>query len=115
MKVRVCSYAGWAESISAVSSSRDRQPRPPQAAVLRGSQGFYVYGFLDPGKGTGRLVGYVFGITAGIIVIFLVTMGVAWLRKWATERRMGMTGKFHAGRSLGHGDVELEAQRVWEK
>lgn len=85
------------------------------AYLTRYTQGFYVYSFLDPGNGTGKLVGHVFGILAGIIVIFLITNGLMWLRKWFTEKKMGMTGKFHAGRPIGHGDVELEAARIWEK
>jgi hypothetical protein len=85
------------------------------AYLTHRTQGFYVYSFLDPAKGTGRLVGYAFGIAAGIIVIFLITSGVAWVRRWWTEKKMGRTGKFHAGRSLGRGDVELEEVRTWDK
>lgn len=85
------------------------------AYLTRATQGFYVYGFLDPANGKGKLVGYVFGIAAGITVIFALVKGLMWVRKWATEKKMGRTGQFHAGRPMGHGDVELEAARMWEK
>lgn len=60
-------------------------------------------------------MGYILGIAAGIIVVFLIVKGLVWVRKWFTETKLGMTGKFHGGRALGHGDVELEAVRMWEK
>jgi hypothetical protein len=79
------------------------------------TEGFYVYSFLDPAGGKGKVIGYVFGILAAIIVIFCIVKLVIWGRKWLTEIKMGRTGKFHGGREMGHGDVELEAVRRWEK
>lgn len=70
-----------------------------------------MYSFLDPGNGKGMLAGYVLGIAAGIIVIFLLVQGAVWLRKWGTETKMGREGRFHGGREKGHGDVELEVAR----
>jgi hypothetical protein len=80
------------------------------------TQGIYVYSFLDPSGGhSARTAGYILGIAAGIIVIYLITKGLVALRKWVTEKKMGRTGKFHGGRSMGQGDAELEAVRMWEK
>ncbi|PMD16367.1 hypothetical protein NA56DRAFT_316168 [Hyaloscypha hepaticicola] len=92
---------------------------------------YYVYNFLNPnpshdvyvngvkqnqgGVGKGAVVGYVFGIAAAIIIIFCLSKGLQWVRKWASEKKWGMTGKFYAGRGMGMGEVELETQRVWEK
>lgn len=67
------------------------------------------------GVGKGAVVGYVFGIAAAICIIFCVVKGLATLRKWGTETKLGKKGKFYAGREMGFGDVELETQRVWEK
>lgn len=73
-----------------------------------------MYDFLDPGNGRGALTGYVLGIAAGIVVIFLVVQGLVWLRKWATEKKLGREGRFHGGRAKAQGDAELEATRQWE-
>lgn len=97
------------------------------AYVTYATKGFYTYNFLNPapreevngenigGWGTSGVVGVCFGIAAGMIVVFSVSKGLAHLRKWVTEKKMGKTGKFYAGRSMGAGEVELETQRVWEK
>lgn len=77
------------------------------------TKGIYVYSFLDPSKGP--VAGYVFGIAAGIIIIFCIVKGLIWVRKWVTEKKMGKTGKFYAGRQMGQGEVELETSRAWEK
>ena len=63
----------------------------------------------------GGVAGVFFGIAAAIIIIFCLAKGLAKARKWATEKKMGKTGKFYAGRDMGVGEVELETQRVWEK
>ncbi|RDL33299.1 Uncharacterized protein BP5553_08738 [Venustampulla echinocandica] len=89
---------------------------------------FYVYSFLDPnpkvvdatgknigGVGKGAVVGYVFGIAAGIIVVFSIVKGITWVRKWVTERKMGREGVFYKGRRMGQGEVELETTRMWDK
>lgn len=66
--------------------------------------------------GVGKFVGaYVMGIMAGVCVVFCVVKILVWLRKWATETKMGWEGKFFAGRDLGCGDVELEARRFGDK
>jgi hypothetical protein len=85
------------------------------AYLTKATEGFYVYNFLNPAQGAGKTAGYILGIAAGIIVVFVIVKGLTWTRKWFTEKKLGMTGKFHGGRSLGHGDVELEAVRMWEK
>jgi len=101
------------------------------AYITYATKHYYVYSFLDPepthdvyingvkknlgGVGKGAVVGYVFGIAAGIIVIFCVSKGLQWVRKWVTETKLDMKGKFYAGRNMGAGEVELETQRVWEK
>jgi hypothetical protein len=101
------------------------------AYVTYATKHYYVYSFLNPnprdevvvngvktnlgGVGKGAVVGYVFGIAAAIIIIFCISKGLQWVRKWATERKLGMEGKFYAGRGMGMGEVELETQRVWEK
>lgn len=87
-----------------------------------------MYSFLNPnpkvvdaagknigGVGKSAVVGYVFGIAAGIIVVFSIVKGATYLRKWVTEKRMGREGVFYQGRRMGQGEVELEATRVWEK
>ncbi len=80
-----------------------------------------MYNFLNPnpssegGVGKAGVVGYVFGIAAGIIIIFSISKGLQWVRKWATESKAGMKGKFYAGRSMVHGGIEMETQSVWEK
>jgi hypothetical protein len=102
------------------------------AYITHATQHFYVYSFLNPapkdeitlqsggtenigGVGKGTVVGYCFGIAVGIIVIFCLSKGLVALRKWITEKKLGMTGKFYGGREMGSGEVELETQRVWEK
>lgn len=65
------------------------------AYVTKATKGFYTYSFLDPGEnGKGAVVGYVFGIAAGCIVVFGVAWGLIWIRKWVTERKMERMGKF---------------------
>ena len=79
------------------------------------TQNIYVYSFLDPASGTGKRAGYIVGILVGAIIVFLIIEGVAWGRKWLTEKKWGCEGKFHGGRSMAQGDSELEAVRKWEK
>ncbi|CAG8978590.1 hypothetical protein HYALB_00011740 [Hymenoscyphus albidus] len=98
------------------------------AYITYATKGYYVYGFLDPrprqlnaqgrnvgGVGKVGVVGYVLGIAVAILVIFCISKGVAWVRKWASEKKLGMTGKFYGGRDGRQGEVELEAVRIWEK
>ncbi|KAI1138239.1 hypothetical protein F5Y05DRAFT_385566 [Hypoxylon sp. FL0543] len=75
------------------------------AYVTRATKGFYTYGFLDPGR-TGPLVAaYVFGIAAVTLVIFALVKGLIWTRRWVTEEKMGLRGKF-AGAGVVRADVE---------
>lgn len=78
----------------------------------------YVYSFLDPGVDGNhktRVIGYIFGTLAAIIVIFVLVRYSVWLRKWITERKLDKIGKFHGGRGIQHGEVELTTPRLWEK
>lgn len=101
------------------------------AYVTYATKHYYVYSFLNPepenyvtvngvrtnegGVGKGAVVGYVFGIAVAIVLIFCVSKGLQWVRKWGAEKKGGMQGKFFGGRRMGRGEVELEVQRVWEK
>jgi hypothetical protein len=91
------------------------------AYITFATKHYYVYSFLNPnpssegGVGKTGVVGYVFGIAVGIILIFCISKGLQWIRRWATETRLGMMGKFHAGRDMEHEGIELETQRGWEK
>jgi len=97
------------------------------AYVTYATKHYYVYNFLNPtprlevngtnvgGWGKGGVVGVVLGIAAAIVIIFCLAKGLAKARKWTTEKKMGKTGRFYAGRDMGVGEVELETQRVWEK
>lgn len=79
---------------------------------------FYVYSFLDPGVNGDhkiRVIGYIFGVLAAIIVIFALVKGAVWLRKWVTEKKLDKIGNFHGGRGIQHGEVELTSLRLWEK
>jgi len=70
------------------------------AYLTHATQGFYTYSFLDPNKGRGRVVAYVFGILAASIVIFLVVWCLVWVRKWLTEKILGK-GETYRGRAAG--------------
>ena len=67
------------------------------------------------GYGKAGVAGAVIGIAVGICVLFAIVKGLAWVRKWTTEKKLDKRGKFYAGRDMGIGEVELETQRVWEK
>jgi len=91
------------------------------------TKGVYVYPFLDSspkvldsaGKNIGGIgvysAAYIVGIAVGIVILFCISKGLILLRKWVTEKKAGMTGKFYGGRAMGHGETELEMQRQWEK
>jgi hypothetical protein len=65
------------------------------AYVTHATKGFYVYSFLDPGRnGRGAVVGYIFGIAVGCIIVFGVAWGLIWTRRWVTEKKFAKTGKF---------------------
>lgn len=79
------------------------------AYITHAVQGFYTYDFLDPGQGRGRVAGYVFGILAGVCVVF----GLVWccirLRKWLTETKWHLEGKFSAKARRRNQDIEMNA------
>ncbi len=94
------------------------------AYVTYATKGYFVYSFLNPnpshsiinsagkkenigGFGKGGVVGAVFGIALAIIVLFCVTKGLVWLRKWATEDKMGMNGKFMASPAVEPEEIEM--------
>lgn len=53
------------------------------------TEGFYAYSFLDiKTNGSPLVTGYCFGILAAILVIFLVTWGLIWLRNWLVKGRI---------------------------
>lgn len=63
------------------------------AYVTYATQGFYTYGFLNPDKGGGILAGYIFGILAAAVIVFVIVRYAILLRKFLTERGGG-NGKF---------------------
>jgi hypothetical protein len=91
------------------------------------TKGVYVYHQLDPdppnyvdgenigGVGKGIAAGYVLGMVAGLCLLFCVVKGLARLRKWVTETKMELSGKFYGRRKLGQAEVDLETQRAWGK
>lgn len=64
------------------------------AYLTRVTAGFYPYSFLDPNKGSGKLAGYILGILAAACVIFGIVWGIIWIRRWLTESKLGIHGKF---------------------
>lgn len=65
------------------------------AYITKATKGFYVYSFLDPDvDGQGVVAGYILGIAVAALVFFGVAWGLIKLRKWVTEDKMGMDGKF---------------------
>lgn len=77
------------------------------AYITHAVQGFYTYDFLDPGRGRGRVAGYAFGILAGICVIFGLVWCLIRLRKWVTEQKWHLDGKFSARARRRDQDVEM--------
>ncbi|KAK5017656.1 hypothetical protein LTR16_001610 [Cryomyces antarcticus] len=64
------------------------------AYVTYGTQGFFVYNFLDDRiGGRGRVAGYVFAVLAATIVVFVIVRCMIKLRMWETEQKLGMGGK----------------------
>ena len=66
------------------------------AYVTYAAQGFYVYGFLDYEYVGSRdyVAAYCVGIAVGTIIVFALVWGVVWVRRWLTEDKMGMEGRF---------------------
>ncbi|KAH8682162.1 hypothetical protein BX600DRAFT_35208 [Xylariales sp. PMI_506] len=67
------------------------------AYVTLASEGWYVYSFLNPSVAKhGLVAAYVFGIAIAICIIFSIRQGLVWTRRWLTERKLGMEGKYAA-------------------
>ena len=82
------------------------------AYLTQATEGFYPYTFLDTSKGSGKVATYAFGILAATIVIFGVVWCIICLRRWSTETKLGMEGKFVKSREEGSGgDLEAMAER----
>jgi uncharacterized membrane protein len=81
------------------------------AYITHATKGFYPYSFLDPATGgNGRVTGFVFGIAAAIIVVFLIVKLLVWLRTLLTEKVLKMTGKFAGAAPSGAwNDPEMQA------
>ncbi|KAI2626392.1 hypothetical protein GGS21DRAFT_271677 [Xylaria nigripes] len=67
------------------------------AYITRATEGFYTYDFLDPGKQGPLVAAYVFGVAIGICVLFVLSRGLVWLRRWVTETKLGYEGVFAPG------------------
>lgn len=82
------------------------------AFVTLATQGYYVYGFLDYEEvgGRGIVAAYCVGIAVGTVVVFCVVWGVIWARRWVTETKLGMDGKF-GKQPAWDGDAEVETAR----
>ncbi|KAI8624067.1 hypothetical protein F5Y19DRAFT_338131 [Xylariaceae sp. FL1651] len=71
------------------------------AYLTHATKGFYTYSFLDPGLQGPLVAAYVFGIAIGICIIFAIVWGLVWLRRWVTEKKLGLDGVFAHGRGSG--------------
>lgn len=78
------------------------------AFITLATQGWYTYSFLDHDEvgGRGIVAGYVFGILVGTIIVFCIVWGIVWVRRWLTEKKLGMEGKFAHQRQRV--DVEMD-------
>ncbi|POR35484.1 hypothetical protein TPAR_04302 [Tolypocladium paradoxum] len=78
------------------------------AYITLAAQGFYTYSFLDHDAvgGRGYVAAYVVGIALGIVVVFGLVYGLIVLRRWVTETKLGMEGKF-AGQPERSDDAEM--------
>ncbi|KAI0547837.1 hypothetical protein F4679DRAFT_552879 [Xylaria curta] len=64
------------------------------AYITHATKGFYTYSFLDPSLQGSLVAAYVFGIAIGICILFAVVQGLIWVRRWATEEKLGWDGVF---------------------
>jgi carbon starvation protein CstA len=78
-----------------------------------GTEHFYVYDFLDDRlHSKGVIAGYILGILALAIVVFLIVHFVLLGRVKLTEEKWKKTGKFSTrGRAVGATDVEVTEVR----
>jgi len=79
------------------------------AYITHATQGFYVYSFLDPEDGSGKLAGYILGIAAAAIVVFSIVWGVVFLRRKLT--RGGKRSKHDIDRA-SYGDMEMNTSAM---
>lgn len=80
------------------------------AYLTHATEGFYPYGFLDNSNGRSSIVAaYAVGILAAIIVVFGLVWGMVWLRRWTTEKKFGMEGKFWSAPTSPDGDGEVKS------
>lgn len=84
------------------------------AYITKATKGFYTYSFLDASGGSGKVAAYIIGILVTAVIVFLLVQGIIWVRKWLTERKMGLEGNFRKQSSWGsdaaalNGDVEMK-------
>ena len=57
---------------------------------------FYVYSFLNPAEvgGRGIVAAYCVGLLVAASLLFVLICGAIWVRRWLTEDKAGMRGKF---------------------
>ena len=79
------------------------------AYITLADQGWYTYNFLDHDEvgGRGVVAGYIFGIAVGIVIIFCIVYGIVWVRRWLTEIKLGLDGKF--AKQPRNNDTEMNA------
>lgn len=77
------------------------------AFITLATQGWYTYSFLDHDEvgGRGIVAAYVAGILVGTIIVFCIVWGIVWIRRWLTEKKLRMEGKFAT--QFRRGDVEM--------
>lgn len=80
------------------------------AYMTRATEHFYVYDFLDPRTGSGKVAAHDFGIIAIAIVLFLVIWGLIWVRKWVTEKKLKMAKLHPSAAHSTYEDVEMSAR-----
>ncbi|TID17093.1 hypothetical protein E2P81_ATG09648 [Venturia nashicola] len=71
------------------------------------NSGFYVYDFLDETTHSkGIVAGYIMGILAAIIIVFVLVHFVIRFRRWLTEDKLGKRGRFSSRQAYVPNDVE---------
>lgn len=72
---------------------------------------FYVYAFLDETiHSKGAVAGTIIGILAGTIVVFAVIHFLIKLRRWLTEEKFSMRGRFSTSEGYMPSDTERGMQ-----
>lgn len=95
------------------------------AYLSRATGGFWVYEWLDPEFGYGKIIAHIAGYTAAIVVIFVVVRYAIWLRNWLLMKYQSRRGCMALGpsekttrlnpspsgsRGVLLGDVEAQAE-----